>query len=63
MKGGPERFTYGMEVEDEKEELNLEQSINEIPSNFNFVHIANPENEDEELIKIEDRTVPLNFKF
>ena len=66
MQGGPERFTYGVAEEEEAnhEELNLEQSISEIPNNFNFVHISNPADEDEELVKIEDsKSIPLNFRF
>jgi len=45
-------------------DLNLEQSIGDIPNNFQFVHISNPGEEDEELVKIEDsKNIPLNFHF
>ena len=65
MQGGPERFTYGMAEEEEKEDqaVHLESTIDSIPNNFEFVHISNPEDQDSELVKIEDRnSVPLNFR-
>ena len=65
-RGGPERFTYGIaeQEEEDHENLNLESTIDEVPNNFSFVHISNPADQDEELVKIEDRqSVPLNFRF
>ena len=65
MKGGPERFTYGIAEEPEAiDQLNLETSVGEVPMNFDFVHISNPADEDEELVKIENsEKIPLNFRF
>ena len=65
MKGGPERFTYGIAEEPEAmDQLNLETNVGEVPMNFDFVHISNPADEDEELVKIENsEKIPLNFRF
>jgi hypothetical protein len=61
MEGGPERFTYGMEPEnnDFADELNIEQNA-DIPLNFNFVHVKT---DDDSELMMEERNVPLNFKF
>ena len=65
LQGGPERFTYGMDLTEDEESMagvnTMEASLEEIPTNWEFVHISNPSEEGDELVKIEDRNVPLNY--